>query len=554
MLKDKLESILEQVTVKKYNILSKRTGDKSVIYTRVSSQEQRDNNGSLEVQNKYCTEFAIRKNTPVKEYFGGTFESAKTDGRKEFKRMLEFVKKNKDVKYIIVHNYDRFSRSGAAAAQLNLESQGIVVKSVTQDIDTTTASGRLQENFFHMLNNFENRGKSDRTKINTREVMLKGFWPYATPMGYLNLNKKHRACFHKYIITDVGRELKKGFYLILNGKLTNIEIIERLRVNGVPLSEKNFRGTFSNPFYVGYVTGKLVGGKLIKGKHPALVDIKIFMKVQEKLKEEPCAGIPKHSHHDEVPLKIFARDEITDLPLTGYKTKGIWYYKVKRSAIPLNVRADMLNNLFKTKLVTYEYDKSVSTKLKKLLLQKIRLRLFHHEVDSKLIKKKITEKQEQLNKVEKKYILDDISREIYEKHSQEIKEELVILGKEMAGTSSAGSNFEEAVEKSLLIAQNISSAWVMASFENKQRLQQLIFPQGILYNKQKGVVRTKRVNSLFEEIPMLARVLDENRKGDSVKNRPKSSKVPGTGFEPAHPCERCHLKAVRLPISPPGLI
>ena len=28
--------------------------------------------------------------------------------------------------------------------------------------------------------------------------------------------------------------------------------------------------------------------------------------------------------------------------------------------------------------------------------------------------------------------------------------------------------------------------------------------------------------------------------------------VPRTGFEPAHPCERCHLKAVRLPISPPG--
>ena len=29
--------------------------------------------------------------------------------------------------------------------------------------------------------------------------------------------------------------------------------------------------------------------------------------------------------------------------------------------------------------------------------------------------------------------------------------------------------------------------------------------------------------------------------------------MPGTGFEPAHPFERCHLKAVRLPISPPGL-
>ena len=32
----------------------------------------------------------------------------------------------------------------------------------------------------------------------------------------------------------------------------------------------------------------------------------------------------------------------------------------------------------------------------------------------------------------------------------------------------------------------------------------------------------------------------------------KENLVPGTGFEPAHPFERCHLKTVRLPISPPG--
>lgn len=28
--------------------------------------------------------------------------------------------------------------------------------------------------------------------------------------------------------------------------------------------------------------------------------------------------------------------------------------------------------------------------------------------------------------------------------------------------------------------------------------------------------------------------------------------VPETGFEPAHPCERCDLNTVRLPISPLG--
>ncbi len=30
--------------------------------------------------------------------------------------------------------------------------------------------------------------------------------------------------------------------------------------------------------------------------------------------------------------------------------------------------------------------------------------------------------------------------------------------------------------------------------------------------------------------------------------------VPETGFEPAHPFRRHHLKVVRLPISPPGLL
>ena len=29
--------------------------------------------------------------------------------------------------------------------------------------------------------------------------------------------------------------------------------------------------------------------------------------------------------------------------------------------------------------------------------------------------------------------------------------------------------------------------------------------------------------------------------------------MPRNGFEPSHPCERCDLNTVRLPISPPGL-
>ena len=390
-----LEDLLEQITVKQYGATVIKRGSDGIIYTRVSSQEQAENNGSLEVQKKYCEEFSKRMQIPIREYFGGSFESAKSDGRKEFQRMLLYVRKHKNISYIIVLNYDRFSRTGAAAAQLSeeLRKEGIIVKSVMQDIDTSTATGRLQENFFHILNNFDNRSKSDRTKINTREVMLKGFWPYLTPMGYKNLNEKRRACFHKHIITDEGKELKRAFILKAEGKLSNQEIIAKLKVKGVRLTEKNFRDVLSNPFYAGYVTGKLLDGKLVKGQHPPLIDLKTFLKVNNVLQEATGAGIPKLQRHEEVPLKVFAKDEISNQPLTGYITKGKWYYKTKRTAIPVNVNAEKLNTLFVSFLRGFEYSEGYKNTLTKSLLIKFKSKLTQSTEDDKLMKKKITEMQ-----------------------------------------------------------------------------------------------------------------------------------------------------------------
>ncbi len=555
-LTNNLEEALQARTTKQYRPVSKRDGKAGVIYTRVSSQEQAENNGSLEVQKKYCEEYALRHNIQIRESFGGKYESAKTDGRKEFQRMLAFVKKTKDVSFIIVMNYDRFSRSGSAASQLSedLQAVGITVKSVTQDIDTTTASGRLQENFFHLLNNFDNRSKSDRTMINTREVMLKGYWPYTTPLGYKNLKEKHRACFHEYVITEEGKELKKAFHLKADGKLTNKEIVTRLRAKGVRITETSFRWILSNPFYAGYVTGKLVEGKLIQGKHPALVDMKTFAKVNELFDNAINVAVPKQHQRDEVPLKVFAKDEDSGLPFTGYKTKGNWYYKVKRAAVPVNVRADTLNTLFVARLKAFEYKKSEKAKLKKLLLDKLRQRFAQSFEESKGLKKKVSEKAAQLDTIEEKFVLGDITKELYQKFSAKYKEELQVLEAELRKNNADGSNLEKSVENCLNIAQNLSGAWLAGDYAVKQRLQTLVFPAGITYNKKNGAVRTKRINTLFSEIEPPARDTKENKKGNPGGDCLKYSSVPRTGFEPARRFQHHHLKVACLPVSTPGRV
>jgi predicted site-specific integrase-resolvase len=65
-----------------------------VIYTRVSSKEQADTNMSLDTQRKYCERFAQKNGYTIIGYFGDTYESAKTDERREFNKILALVKKS----------------------------------------------------------------------------------------------------------------------------------------------------------------------------------------------------------------------------------------------------------------------------------------------------------------------------------------------------------------------------------------------------------------------------------------------------------------------------
>src|SRR5712671_999099 len=85
---------------------------KCVIYTRVSTKEQAQNNLSLETQRKSCEAYSQKNGFTLMAHFGGTYESAKTDERKEFNRMLRFVKSSREkITHIIVYSVDRFSRS-----------------------------------------------------------------------------------------------------------------------------------------------------------------------------------------------------------------------------------------------------------------------------------------------------------------------------------------------------------------------------------------------------------------------------------------------------------
>ncbi len=128
-----IQELLLQHFTKASSIVTQRTGNIFYSYDRVSSKDQMVNGNSLVWQFERIDEFASKSNFIIKSKYGGTYESAKNDERKEFQRMLKDIEKDKAVAGILVYSYDRFSRSGANGIFLmeNLQKLGVRIVAIT---------------------------------------------------------------------------------------------------------------------------------------------------------------------------------------------------------------------------------------------------------------------------------------------------------------------------------------------------------------------------------------------------------------------------------------
>jgi site-specific DNA recombinase len=88
------------------------------------------------------------------------------------------------------------------------------------------------------------------------------------------------------------------------------------------------------------------------------------------------------------------------------------------------------------------------------------------------------------------------------------------------------------VEMALEFSSNLPSLWRLSDYANKQRIQYLLFPEGIYVNKETQDYRTPRINAGFLYFARLKQVLAENESGktDTDVNFPAS--VVWGGIEP----------------------
>jgi hypothetical protein len=99
----------------------------------------------------------------------------------------------------------------------------------------------------------------------------------------------------------------------------------------------------------------------------ALISETLFLNANAVKEQSIRMGIKKKPLVEELPLKVFAKDEITMAPLTGFKQKGIFYNKGRHGS-GATVNANHLNKLFENELKKFEFDKIKLQQLKERLL------------------------------------------------------------------------------------------------------------------------------------------------------------------------------------------
>ena len=501
-----------------------------VIYTRVSSKEQMDTNQSLEWQKKYCVEYAIKNKLNIQGYFGGTYESAKSDERKEFTRMLKFVKSSKEkISYILVYSLDRFSRTGDSAIYISgeLKKTGVNIMAVTQPIDTNSHAGALQQNIQFIFSKYDNDLRRQKTIDGMREKLLRGEWIGNAPTGYSFVKG---AVTQTIIINEKGEAMKQAFMWRANG-MTYDQIVAKLKPLGITMPKQTLTDIFRNPFYCGFMSHNLLNGEVIKGKHPALVDEDLFLRANELKKTD---GYKSNKANDNLPLKVFVKDADTNAPFTGYlvKKKGLYYYKVNKIGIKINRSITIMHDKFKELLANYTIDASHIEPLKIQLGYTWENLTESNTSEKKALSLKLNEVEEGLYNLRKRHAIGTVSLDVYEQFSNEMSSQKEAVLEQLEKLNQKLSNPKELIHFTCQLAANLASVWASGDYYQKQNFQNVLFPKGLLYDVKIEHYRTPVVNSAIGCIADLSKGLEEMKNGTSQDFSKKSRSVLGTGLEP----------------------
>lgn len=476
----------------------------TIIYTRVSTREQALTNLSLETQKKHCLQYALNHNLNVIGFYGGTYESANTDERKEFNRMLSHIQTQQEkVSFILVYSLDRFSRTGGNAIFISseLKRNGVSILSVAQQIDTDTHAGRLQESIHFIFSQYDNDLRREKCIACMKEKLQRGDWIGRPPTGYRRSERRDKSID----FDETAIFVKQIFLLKASDTLSNTQISRQMATMGFKVSNKLLTDMLRNPFYCGYISHKLLDGRIIKGNHEALISEEIFLKVNDILQSIPSGF--KHSQSEAIPLRRFLKCGKCGANMTGYlvKKKGLSYYKCRTMGCRSNRNVNVIHKLFEDFLQAYPFKDHFLDPLKNGFQKTYESLTTPEKVISLKLKTRHRKVNREIKLLEESNALGYVDQNVFNHTLSKLQKEKKELENHLAMTIHDFRNSAMFLDKAALECFSLASLWNSLTCYGKRKLAGIIFPDGLLYNRD-----TDKLELVSENLQLIQQTTQES--------------------------------------------
>ena len=477
----------------------------ALIYTRVSTEEQAKHGFSLPKQELECKNFAKREGLNILKIFREEGVSAKTTNRPQLQNLIKYcIENKKNVDCIIVWRFDRFTRKLEDQIELfsRLKKYGIAVISATEN-NERNATGNLMRNIIGSFAQYENDVKSERVKAGMQQAFLEGNWLWKAPIGYKMIDRK------LYPDEEKAPIIKKVFEDFATGMYRQTDLLQYLKENNIKLSANSLCELLRKPLYYGYLVNKKYSEEPVKANFDPIIDEQTFYAVQAILNGNKAQAVPHLRQNPIFPLKQFVTCPYCNQALTGDTPHGrkgqkYYYYRCynKDCIVHFNIPKEKLENKFVEYLSKIKPEKSLLKLFKAIMKDVYNKSTQEARKSYETLNKKLETVSNNKSKLLDLLIADKISSDDYKMKSEQFENIETDLKSKIAVNDVPQNDFEDCLEYACNILDNLDTFWLNSKIDIKERLQKIIFPNGLRY--ESGVFRNGGTSSLFNIIGTLS--------------------------------------------------
>lgn len=477
----------------------------AVILARVSSKGQEDGY-SLESQLKLLREYCQRKEFMVKKEFRIAETASKTQERKIFTELLQYLRKEK-ITHLTVEKTDRLTR--------NLK-DAVAVDDWLQDNETRNLHSVKESLVIHKNSKSDVKfmwnihlAVAKKYTDNLREETMKGWaeklaqgWmPAPPPPGYMTVLKDGKKIHVPD--PDTARKVKKIFKLYLEDDNSVQSICDEMEKVGLktrkgrPFTKSNTHRMLKNPFYIGKI---LFDNKEYVGAQEPIISEDLFERVQAKLDNKSPHKKRVHNY----PLKGVMTCKYCEKLITWWQVKGYHYGSCQKSMEACKkkkyVREDNVQEQIQECLDNLV---NPSPEIMELLIDMINNE-YETEDNSKQDKRESTQREIDRYKHMDDMLYDDklsgeISRERYAQKHEEFESRINELQSQLLGLEDAQELPKDEIITTIQLSQEAGSIYSqIEDVQEKRNIITQLFDSMIVNDDSVSVVYTDFVKLIAQ--------------------------------------------------------